>query len=566
MPNEPQTGAPQPGAEQQQQMQQLMQRLMQRIAQPHMVGPQPQKEPQAFNPTRTQGPGPQQVVHGLFGLIANVAAHNKQVQLDHATNRIKNISDAIEDAYEMAQGDENKAKQFFMASPAVKSLMSKEGQKDMKQMEKLLQYDFLNPEKSKTVWHEALEKVVKISGAEKVMKGLRTLMGQHKDKMAEEVKKQGEAQHGQAQSKELAETMFKGARPEQVDPSKALPALISSTGADIRSREREYFQDYERQMKERFASSVDSIKDPRIRTVARGIEAIQSGDEETANKFFAQAKKAYEVSQKPGSMNLNKAINDAVNSTDPKDKAAGLKFLEKYQEIQTDILTKRGLAFGMGRLYNWYNAETGEPAPMNGFQAQEALRRGESWIMSTPVSPQLLLPAQQIISSMNVPDPNTGTSLRDDLISDMKAFDNADDRAIVSRVLRENPSVYAQDPNTLGIWLDQNLTGKLSEGGQKLVRDVKLYAEVFNRSAAITGQTRTEMNTMMLLALLPNERTPNSNYGMRQLMASFNYLDSMVQAPLLGGGKFRGGKSSPKPAAKAEDESGVIDLDAPKKP
>src|SRR2546426_10881179 len=118
----PQPGAA-PGSAEQQQMQQLMMRLMSRMAQPHMVGPKPQEEPKAFDPSRTQGPGPQQVVHGLFGLISNVAAHNKQVQLDHATNRIKNISDAIEDAYEHAQGDEAKAKEFFMASPAVKTLM-----------------------------------------------------------------------------------------------------------------------------------------------------------------------------------------------------------------------------------------------------------------------------------------------------------------------------------------------------------------------------------------------------------------------------------------------------------
>src|SRR5690242_5351399 len=253
MANEPQTGAtPQPGSAEQQQMQQLMARLMQRIAQPHMVGPQPQQQPKAFNPTMTQGPGPQQTVHGLFGLIANVAAHNKQVQLDHATNRIKNISDAIEDAYEHAQGDESKAKEFFMASPAVKSLMSKEGQKDMKQMEKLLQYDFINPEKSKTVWHEALERVIKLSGAEKVMKGLRTLMGQHKDKMAEEVKKQGEAQHGQQQASELAKTMFQGARQERIDPTKALPSLISSEGADLRQRERLLHDQWKVEQKEAF--------------------------------------------------------------------------------------------------------------------------------------------------------------------------------------------------------------------------------------------------------------------------------------------------------------------------
>jgi glycosyl hydrolase family 20 len=561
MPDTPQTAqTPAPGSAEQQQMQQLMARLMQRIAQPHTVGPQPQQQPKAFNPTMTQGPGPQQTVHGLLGLIANVAAHNKQVQLDHATNRIKNISDAIEDAYEHAQGDEAKAKEFFMASPAVKSLMSKEGQKDMKQMEKLLQYDFINPEKKKTVWHEALERVIKLSGAEKVMKGLRTLMGQHKDKMAEEVKKQGEAQHGQQQASELAKTMFQGARQERIDPTKALPSLISSEGADLRQRERLLHDQWKVEQKEAFDTNLDKLKskDMKLWVVGKGIQASLDGDEEAANKFFAQASKAYSVSQKPAPMNLNTAINDAVNATDIAKKTAALKWIDEYQKIQGDILSKRGLSFGMGRLYNWYNSETGESVAMNGFQAQEAMKGGEKWIMSTPISPQLLLPAQQIIRSMNVPDPTTNKSLRDDLVDDMKVFDNSSDRTIISRVLRENPSVYSQDVSTLGTWLDQNLTSQLSPEGQKLVRDVKMYAEVFNRTAAITGQTRTEMNTMMLLALLPNERTPSKEYGKKQLDASFNYLDSMVQAPLLGGAKL---KSATPKAAAPEEKPRAISLD-----
>src|SRR3989449_1274450 len=482
----PQPGAA-PGSAEQQQMQQLMMRLMSRMAQPHMVGPKPQEEAKAFDPSRTQGPGPQQVVHGLFGLISNVAAHNKQVQLDHATNRIKNISDAIEDAYEHAQGDEAKAKEFFMASPAVKSLMSKEGQKDMKQMEKLLQYDFLNPEKSKTVWHQALERVIKISGAEKAMKGIRTLMGQHKDKMAEDAKKKEEEQKKQAEAGSLAETMFKGARHEQLDPSKVIPSLLSATGADIRQQERLLFQDHERQMREKFQSSIDSIKDPIMKSIAKAIAASQDGDTEEANKQFELAQKGSMAKKAPASMNLNKAIDDVANATDPDAKKRAQGFLDKYISVQTGLLTNRGIAFGMGRLFNFYNQDTGETRPMNGFQVQAALKNGESWNMTAPIPVQLELSMQQLVRSMNMPSAQSGKSLRDELTSDMKAFDNAGDRAIISRVLRENPGAYSQTETTIGVWLDQNLTAQLSPGGQKLVQDIKQYAEVFNRLRTMTG-------------------------------------------------------------------------------
>src|SRR5437899_11941824 len=149
MPNETQPAA-HPGADQAKQQQELLMRLMSRISQPRMAGPQlsqPPKEPKGVSmmqgPAQTRDEGAQMLVHNLFGLVANLSAQNKKTQLDHATNRIKGISDAITDSYEMAQNDPEKAKQLFMESPAVKSLMSKEGQKDMKQMEKLLQYDFI---------------------------------------------------------------------------------------------------------------------------------------------------------------------------------------------------------------------------------------------------------------------------------------------------------------------------------------------------------------------------------------------------------------------------------------
>jgi hypothetical protein len=554
MPDNVTTPTPTPGADQSKQMQEIMTRLLGRIAQPKMAGPQ--APPQAQQSLQT--PGPQHVVHGLFSLIQNAAAQNKKTQLDHATFRIKGISDAISDAYEMANGDPQKAQQIFMESPAVKSLMSKEGQKDMKQMEKLLQYDFINPEKKKTVWHEALEKVVKLSGAEKVMKGLRTIMGQHKDKMAEQVKQQGEAQHKQQEASTLAQTMFKGARPDpaqRAEIDKLLPSMVSASGADIRQQERQIFQDEQRRQREKFAASIDSIKDPIVKQVAKGIQASQDGDEEASKKYFDLASKGAAAKKVPGPMNLNKAIDDVVNATDPEAKKRAQGFLDKYVQIQTGLVTNRGLAFGMGRIMNYYNAETGETAPMNGFQVQAAIKNGESWLMTAPLSQDKILSMQQIVRSMNMPAPQTGKSLRQELMSDMKAFDNASDRAIISRVLRENPAAYSQTESTLGVWLDQNLTDQLSSGGKKLVQDIKLYAEVFNRARTVTGQSTSEMNTMLLLGLLPNERTPNSEYGKQQLEKSFNYIDGMVEAPILGGGKFGGGKAAPrsdaaKPAAK----------------
>ena len=187
-------GAPQPGAGggmqgMDPQIQQQIVQLLQRAAQPRMQGPQ--ISPQTWQAAQPQ-PTPQKLTGTLFGLIMEHTQRAKSLQLAHASDRIKGLSDAVTDAYEHATGPDGKvneaqAKHEFMNSWAVKALMSKEGQKDMKQMEKLLQMDFLNPEKKRTVWHEALENVAKLSGAERAMKGIKELFGKHKDAMQEQL-------------------------------------------------------------------------------------------------------------------------------------------------------------------------------------------------------------------------------------------------------------------------------------------------------------------------------------------------------------------------------------------
>jgi hypothetical protein len=559
MPDVSQTSQPQAaGADQSKQMQEIMLRLMKSVAQPKTSVQPPEG---AERPRETGGHQPQQFVHGLFGMIQQGVQAQKQQQLRHATGVLQSLNNSWMKAQELAQGDQEKAKQLFSQMPEVTHIF--EDKKNVKQLGKLLQFDFMEPEKKKTVWHEALAKVVEASQHLPIIKAISGMMQKHKDS-------QKSQEYDPAAKEQQASTMAsRFAGQAQADPTqqaevgKMLPSMVAATGADVREREKELHAVHLQEMKQDFAKSVDSIKNPGDKAFARGMQLSGEGNQVEAQKYFDSAKKYFDTKKGPGIMNLNKAISDATRpDATPEDKKKAKDWISEYQQMQSSLVSARGVAFGMGRLYNWENPDTGETKAMNGFQVQEAQKSGETWIMTTPVSVQLLLPAQQIVRSMNDPAPGTKTSLRDDLISDMKAFDNASDRAIISRVLRENPSVYAQDSNTLGVWLDQNLTDRLSSEGQKLVRDVKLYAEVFNRTAAITGQTRTEMNTMMLLALLPNERTPNSKYGMQQLQGSFNYLDGMVQAPILGGGRLAGRKAAPKSdTPKPDEKPRIVPLD-----
>src|SRR5215472_10564397 len=192
----------------QEQMQGMMQQLLTRALQPRRTGPTPQPETVRAESPRPKYDPNQSLVRGVLSTIMNHSAIEKQKQLDHATGRLHGLSKAIERSYDLAQDEVNKgtipqeqleqrAMQHYQDSFEFKSLQSKEGLKDLKQMQKLMQMDFMDPEKKRTVWHEALERVAKLSGAEKVMKAIKGAMGKHQDKMAGEVQKQGELQKGQ---------------------------------------------------------------------------------------------------------------------------------------------------------------------------------------------------------------------------------------------------------------------------------------------------------------------------------------------------------------------------------
>ena len=540
-----------PGAAQSAQLDETTRRLLEHMMKPRMQGPQ--APPQAQQSLQT--PGPQHVVKGLFSLIQESAAAHKKTQLDHATFRIKSISDAIEDAYEHAQGDPEKAKELFMASSAVTSLKSKEGQKDMKQMEKLLQLDYLNPEKGKTVWHEALGKVMQISGAEKVMKGLRHLMGQHKDKVQQDLQKSDKLFAGQQEAGKLADTMFKGARTDpsqRAEVDKMLPSLVTSASADIRQREREAFTDYERQQKQNFTASIDNVKDPVAKANMKAFAAMQDGNTEEANKFLDQAHQmATAKSTRGAQLTVPALVNQSVNDPDPEKRKQATAALDKIWGEQEKQLAMRGASFGMSRPAQYVNSETGETDILNGFQVQNRIKAGEHWQMVGNIPPDTVLAMQQVartyIPSIEAVD------------SHLKAFDNAEDRAIISRLKTANPNIRGMDESSLGTWIDQNLMGKLSSDGQLLMQDIKVLAEVLGRLRKLTGQSSSEMNTALLLGIMPDERTPNMTYGKQQLAKVRNYIDGMVQAPILGGGRFAG-KSSPKKAdEKKKDSLGILD-------
>lgn len=570
--------APNPQATQdasQQQMQQLMMRLMGRIAQPRMQGPGipptalQQAQPRYVEPNRqiaqTRTEGSQLLTQNLFGLIANISASHKQAQVNHAVSRIMGINDAIETAYELAGGDQEKAKQIFMADPRVKALQSKEGQKDIKQMEKLLQWDFLNPEKKKTVWHEALGKVVQITGAEKAMKGVQALFGKHQDKMAQQQQTANKEFQGSQEAGKLAQGMFKQARPETPDPAKILPALTHADAQLQLEQLRQVHRVELESMREQHQDVAGKLKNPVDQQIAKGYLKMEEadrlrkeGDEKGAQAAEADAQKMLDrahqgsLAKKSRAETLTNWINQSITGS-PKEKETAEAEIKKYESIQDALLSKRGLAFGMGRMMQYTDddgvlGQPGGTAVLNGFQLMDLQKgTGGHFTMIGNINPNTELAMQQVI--------RTSLPALQALESDLPAYDNANDRAIIARVLRANPEVRNMDETSLGVWIDQNLTKQLSPKGQSLMQHIAIASESLGRVRTLSGQTSTGMNTQLILGMLPDERTPNSEYGKAKIQNLYNFINGITQVPLLGGErtkKLKGG-------GKATDVDTILD-------
>ena len=552
------------GQAEQEQQRKLLTRLMSRIAQPRStvqppVPPQePSKMPLMGGIAHNRSEAQQMFVHNLFGTIFNAVQQQKQQELRHAVGVLSQLNNSWEKAQDLAQGDPAKAKQIFSQMPEVTHILdpnAPNGKKNLKQLGKLLQFDFMEPEKSQTVWHKALGQVVEAGKQLPLIKQISEAMAKHKQGQQQPADDKSYAQK-ETEASGMAEKFagLAGRSPQQeAEIAKMVPSLVQSQGADLRQQERLFMQDYERQQKENFAKSIDSIKDPVAKTVAKGIQAQQDGDQESADKYFAQAHKAAEAkSSRSAQRTLPALIYDSINDPDPEKRAAAKKAVDATWAEQEKQLLMRGESFGMSRIAQYVNEETGEAQPLNGFQVQNRIKAGEHWMMVGNIPPDTVLAMQQVVRSYQPAIQNVSAHL--------KAFDNAKDRDIIARIKAANPNLRGMDESTLGTWVDQNLTGKLSPDGQALVQDIKVMAEVMGRLRRLTGQSSSEMNTSLLLGLLPDERTPNAKYGQQQLEKVKNYIDGMVQAPLLGGGRFSGAAtpkkadtSKPdKPAAKSK--------------
>jgi hypothetical protein len=180
-----------PGANESAQMNEMMKRLLMQATQKRSTV---QPSPGAELPKPPQQSGGQPFVHGLMGLIYQGVQASKQQQLRHATGVLSQLNNSWQKAQDLAQGDQSKATEIFSTLPEVTHLL--EDKKNLKQLGKLLQFDFMEPEKKKTVWHEALGKVVQAGQHLPLVKAIGQLIQSRKSQPQGDIdyaKKEGEA-------------------------------------------------------------------------------------------------------------------------------------------------------------------------------------------------------------------------------------------------------------------------------------------------------------------------------------------------------------------------------------
>jgi hypothetical protein len=320
-------------------------------------------------------------------------------------------------------------------------------------------------------------------------------------------------------------------------------------------------------MREEHQDVANKLKNPTDQQIAKGYLKMEEADrlrrqgdekgaqdaESEAQGFLDRAHKGA-MAKKGATNTLTTWIAQAVTGTDAEKKTAEAE-IKKYDDIQSALLSKRGLAFGMGRIMQYTDDDgvTGQPGGtvvMNGFQLMDLQKgTGGHFTMTGPINPNTELALQQVI--------RTSLPSLQALEADLPAYDNAKDRAIIARVMRANPEIKAMDETSLGVWLDQNLTKELSPTGQKLVQHLAVASESLGRVRTLSGQTSTGMNTQLILGMLPDERTPDSKYGAAKIKNLYNFIDGITQVPLLGGERTK--KLKKGGAAKPGDVDQILD-------
>jgi hypothetical protein len=220
-----------------------------------------------------------------------------------------------------------------------------------------------------------------------------------------------------------------------------------------------------------------------------------------------------------------------ANAGDPDAKAAWDKLQAGRVAVRASTQQQKPMTF--------YDAETGRNITLSAGEAESMQKQGKNLIPAGTVPANTLLQMQK--ASNSIP------AAVDDLGKSLKAWDNAGDRAIFAKVMKETPQ--GGDPST---WfnnvLGQAANANLSPEGREALVKMRTLNESLGTLRAISGLPSTSGSMMATMALMPGATTPDSKMAKQQLDQIKTLVQRETGIPFLGGG---GGTKLPTPSGGA---------------
>lgn len=269
-------------------------------------------------------------------------------------------------------------------------------------------------------------------------------------------------------------------------------------------------------------ANVDPIK----KALAEAKAASDAGDDATYKSKLAEVTQLLTAKSKATTPSEIGMIIKA-NQGD----ADAQKVLDVLQQRRMSLQSARGAAFGKARLWalqKVYDPDTGETDFATGFDILASQQQGKHLI------PTGALPADKVIAVQQLQ--SEAKPALSQVRAAMPAFDNAADRAIFARVIKNAGTPgHGDEASWMGNVMNQALKEGLSPQGQQLAIAQGRLAETLGRMRSVLGLQATDSAMALTLRLMPGASTPNSKYASQQLDTLDQMINQAVNIPALGG-------------------------------
>jgi hypothetical protein len=488
----------------------------------------------------------------IGGTLQKHIKQQKEQQINQVVNDFTILHNAWEEAQQIAGGDEEKAKQMFGQDPRVSSLFG--DKKKIKLLSKAFGIDLMNPEKTQNnVAFQGLQRFLKLKDAKGKIDAIKAMQEQRKSQPQQG--QQGQPQQGQqgqggqvgeANPQDLAQNFLKMwpkdiQKPSMADAEKAAmtqqhlveASIIGEPKTEFQAWFKGFQQDNGRKPTgEEVEAHHEAAKlKPQEMLIAEAIDDIQNGDAEGGKQKLSMVKDVVNALHPNGHKNFLDAIYGA-NAGNADDKKA----IDRYMALQDEM--REAYAKGRARYqYNSYLFPDGTVRPMSGIDFANYLREHPQEVppmLSGRLNATQEISIQQLITEAGpTGSPTYKTGALKGVYDNIKAFDNAKDRAIFAHAL--NKAEHSSDwLATMKNVLTQVETDKLSPDGQQLYVNLQRLAETMGRFRSSMGLPSTDQSMSLSLALLPGPTTPDSQFAKKML----DNLDQMIKqatVPALGG-------------------------------